>query len=107
VRSDLSDASLTEEIKLKTLVECARVLPALEEAKLLEHRGDLLAFRTRPPRLKPTLGRLPEWRNGYVSTHYNGLGINMSPAAGELMAELIATGSAPPRAKRVLESLQP
>jgi glycine/D-amino acid oxidase-like deaminating enzyme len=86
------DDSLTEELKLKTLAECVAILPALRDAKLLEHRGDLLALPTEGSLEQPTLGRLPQWRNGYVATHFAGLGINMSPAAGELMAELIATG---------------
>ncbi len=58
------------------------------------------------PFQKPTLGRLPEWCNGYVATHFGGLGINMSPAAGELMAELIATGKPPLRAARTLDHLK-
>ncbi len=100
------DDSLNEELKLLTLTDCAAILPALEEAKLLEHRGDLLAMRAEAPLQKPTLGRLPEWRNGYVATHFGGLGINMSPAAGELMAELIATGKPPLCAARTLDHLK-
>jgi len=100
------DNSLNEELKLKALTECAAILPALEEAKLLEHRGDLLTMPAEAPFEKPTLGRLPEWRNGYVATHFGGLGINMSPAAGELMAELIATGKPPLRAARTLDHLK-
>jgi glycine/D-amino acid oxidase-like deaminating enzyme len=100
------DDSLNEELKLQTLTDCAAILPALEQAKLLEHRGDLLAMPAEAPLQKPTLGRLPEWRNGYVATHFGGLGINMSPAAGELMAELIATGKPPLRAARTLDHLK-
>jgi glycine oxidase len=101
------DASLTEQLKLRTLASCTEVLPALEEAKLVEHRGDLLALRVSAPFQKPTLGRLPQWQNGYLATHFAGLGINMSPAAGELMAELIATGKPPLRAAQVLGHLAP
>ena len=84
-----------------------RSCPQLEEAKLLEHRGDLLAMRASAPFQKPTLGRLPQWENGYLATHFAGLGINMSPAAGELMAELIATGRPPLRAAQTLAHLAP
>jgi glycine/D-amino acid oxidase-like deaminating enzyme len=101
------DDSLNEELKLQTLTDCAAILPALEQAKLLEHRGDLLAMPAEAPLQKPTLGRLPEWRNGYVATHFGGLGINMSPAAGELLAELIATGKPPLRAAKTLDHLKP
>ena len=100
------DDSLNEELKLKTLTDCAAILPALEEAKLVEHRGDLLAMPVKAPFHKPTLGRLPQWRNGYAATHFGALGINMSPAAGELMAELIATGKPPLRAARTLDHLK-
>ncbi len=100
------DDSLNEDIKLRTLTECAAILPALENAKLLEHRGDLLAMPAEAPFQKPTLGRLPEWSNGYVATHFGGLGINMSPAAGELMAEWIATGKPPLHAARTLDHLK-
>jgi glycine oxidase len=104
---DEYDASLTDEMSLQTVSGCAEILPQLEEAKLLEHRGDLLAMRASAPFQKPTLGRLPQWQNGYLATHFAGLGINMSPAAGELMAELIATGRPPLRAAQTLAHLAP
>jgi glycine/D-amino acid oxidase-like deaminating enzyme len=56
---------------------------------------------------KPTLGRLPQWENGYFATHFGGLGIMMSPAVGELMAELVATGRRPLRAAQMLAQLAP
>ncbi len=101
------DASLVDDVKLEILRGVTRILPALESAKLLEYRGDLMAYPPKPPYHKPVMGGLPEWRNGYIATQFGGLGINMSPAAGELMAELIATGRAPLRAKRMLETLAP
>jgi len=100
------DDSLNEELKLKTLTECAAILPVLEDAKLLEHRGDLLSMPAEAPSEKPILGRLPQWRNGYVATHFGPLGISMSPAAGELMAEMIATGKPPLRAAKALDHLK-
>ena len=54
-RRDEFDDSLTEERKLRTVSGCAEILPALEEAKLLEHRGDLIAMRGSAPFQKPTL----------------------------------------------------
>jgi glycine/D-amino acid oxidase-like deaminating enzyme len=103
---DNFDDSLTEELKPRTLTACTEVLPALEDAKLLEHRGDLLALPVAPPLDKPTLGRLPGLSNGYIATHFGGLGISMSPAAGELMAELIVTGRPPLRAAMTLDHLK-
>jgi len=105
-RPDL-DASLTEEVKLETLKGVARALPALEDATILENRGDLLAMAPTPPYHKPVMGRLPQWRNGYIASRFGGLGICMSPATGEVMAELIDTGKAPLRARRMLERLSP
>ena len=105
-RRDDFNESLTEELKLKTVSECLEILPALEEAKLVEHRGDLLALS--PASLeRPTLGRLPTWKNGYLATHFGGTGIMMSPAAGELLAELIVTGRPPLRAAQMLAALTP
>ncbi|MBW2233665.1 MAG: FAD-dependent oxidoreductase, partial [Deltaproteobacteria bacterium] len=101
------DASLSEETKLAVLEGVARVLPALEDATIVEHRGDLLAMAPTPPYQKPVMGRLPKWRNGYVAARFGGDGVCMSPATGELMAELIDTGRAPLRARRMFECLAP
>jgi len=101
------DASLSEETKLAVLEGVARVLPALEDATIVEHRGDLLAMAPTPPYQKPVMGRFPEWRNAYVAARFGGDGVCMSPATGELMAELIGTGRAPLRARRMFECLAP
>jgi glycine oxidase len=105
-RSNL-DASLREEVKLEILRRVARVLPSLEDATIVEHRGDLLALAPTPPYQKPVMGRLPGFRNGYVASRFGGDGVCMSPATGEVMAELIDTGKAPLRARRMLEWLAP
>jgi glycine/D-amino acid oxidase-like deaminating enzyme len=105
-RPDL-DASLTEEVKLEILQGVVRVLPALENAKVLEHRGDLLSFAPTEPHHRPVLGRLPGWRNAFVASRFGALGVCTSPAAGEIVAEWIDTGVAPLRARRLLEWLAP
>jgi glycine/D-amino acid oxidase-like deaminating enzyme len=101
------DASLTEEVKLEIVKGVTRILPALESATIVEHRGDLLAMAPTPPYQKPVMGRLPKWQNGYVAARFGGDGVCMSPATGELMAELIDTGETPLRARRMFESLAP
>ncbi len=101
------DASLSEEVKMEVVKGVTRILPALEDAKIVEHRGDLLALAPTPPYQKPVMGRLPEWQNGYVASRFGGDGVCMSPATGELMAELIDTGKAPLRARRMFERLAP
>jgi len=101
------DASLDEEVKFEVVKGVAQVLPALEEATIVEHRGDLLAMAPTPPYQKPVMGRFPGWQNAYVATRFGGDGVCMSPSAGELMAELIETGRAPLRARRMFERLAP
>jgi glycine oxidase len=105
-RPDL-DASLREEAKLEIVTGVAQILPALADAKIVEHRGDLLAMAPTPPYQKPVMGRLPEWQNGYIASRFGGDGICMSPATGELMAELIDTGAVPLRARRMFQRLAP
>ncbi|MBW2275810.1 MAG: FAD-binding oxidoreductase [Deltaproteobacteria bacterium] len=105
-RSDF-DASLSEETKLATLEGVVRVLPELESARIVEHRGDLLAMAPTPPYQKPVMGRFPDWRNAYVAARFGGDGVCMSPAAGELIAELIDTGQVPLRARHMFECLAP
>jgi len=101
------DASLTEEAKLEIVKGVARMLPALEDATIVEHRGDLLAMAPTPPYQKPVMGRLPEWQNGYIASRFGGDGVCMSPAVGELIAELIDTAKVPLRARHMFERLAP
>jgi len=101
------DASLSEETKLAALEGAAEVLPVLEDATIVEHRGDLLAMAPTPPYQKPVMGRFPGWRNAYVAARFGGDGVCMSPATGELMAELIDTAQAPLRARHLFECLAP
>jgi glycine oxidase len=101
------DASLSEETKMATLNGVVRILPALEDATIVEHRGDLLAMAPTPPYQQPVMGRFPGWQNGYVASRFGGDGVCMSPATGELMAELIDTGKPPLRARRMFEQLAP
>jgi len=101
------DASLSEEVKLNVVKGVTRILPALEDATIVEHRGDLLAMAPTPPYQKPVMGRLPKWQNAYIASRFGGDGVCMSPATGELMAELIDTGKTPLRARRMFERLAP
>jgi len=105
-RSDF-DASLSEETKMAALSGVVQILPALEDATIVEHRGDLLGMAPTPPYQKPVMGRLPGWQNAYVAARFGGDGVCMSPAVGELMAEFIEMGVAPLRARRMFERLTP
>ena len=94
-------------MKLETVSGVAETLPVLEDAEILEYQGDLLAMAPTPPYQKPVMGRLPNWQNGYIASRFGGDGLCMSPAAGELMAELIETGKPPLRARRMFERIAP
>jgi len=101
------DASVSEEVMQNVIENVTQILPALEDATIVEHRGDLLAMAPTPPYQKPVMGRIPSWQNAYLASRFGGDGICMSPAAGELMAELIDTGKAPLRARRMFDRLAP
>jgi glycine oxidase len=105
-RNDLDDR-LTEEVKEKNLETAVRLLPDLEEARLVTHRGDLLAYGPAPDYHRPIMGRLPQWENGYVATGFGGLGINMSSTAGHVMADMIADGQVPFRYQSMMDHLSP
>jgi glycine oxidase len=103
------DVSLTtEEAKMRLLTEAVDLLPSLSEARLVEHRGDFEGWSPPPRRIKPVLGRLPEWENVYVAARFGTLGMMMSLGAGQVMADLIAAeGRTPTRFKNLLEVLSP
>jgi glycine oxidase len=98
---------LSDEVRSRILERAVKVLPGLEDAKLIEHRGDLLAHTPEPNPHKPVIGRLPDWENGYVATNFGGMGIALSPGTGQLMADLIAEGEVPIRARSLMQVLSP
>lgn len=105
-RSDF-DASLSDEAALQVMARVTRILPSLEQARLVEHRGDLLAYAPPAPCERPVLGRIPGWENAHVATRFGGSGMMLSPGVGELMAGLVADGSIPLRARQLMDVLSP
>lgn len=101
------DASLREESPARIIRDVTRILPGLERARLVQHRGDLLAYAPPAPCERPVLGRIPGWENAHLATRFGGSGMMLSPGVGELMAELVADGSVPLRARRLMEVLSP
>jgi len=101
------DASLSDETALMIMGRVARILPSLEHARFVEHRGDLLAFAPPAPYERPVLGRIPGWENAHVATRFGGSGMMLSPGVGELMAGLVADGSIPVRAQQLMDALSP
>ena len=102
------ETPLSEDVKMKNIEAAMDMLPQLfENADLVEHRGDLLAYGPAPYYHKPVMGRLPGWENGYIATRYGAFGILMSVGAGEVMAELVVNGEVPFQAKHMMKHLSP
>jgi len=101
------DSSLTEESKLSAIEMGTHLFPEIENGSIVEHRGDLECW-TPGLRMRPVLGRHPEWDNVYLASRFGSRGIMLSLSAGELMAELIARGGQDPyRVEKLLETLSP
>lgn len=101
------DAGLSEEVRSKNIEAALELLPELEHARLIEHRGDLLAYGAGPYYHKPVVGRFPRCKNGYIATAFGGMGIHLSAGVGEVMADLILEGDTPYRVQCLLEHLSP
>jgi len=103
------DVSLTtEEVKTKLLDETIGLLPRLQEARLVEHRGDFEGWSPPPNHIQPVIGRLPEWDNAYIAARFGTLGMMLSLGTGQIMADLIVTGGRiPDRVKTMMEVLSP
>ncbi|HEU0072544.1 MAG TPA: glycine oxidase ThiO [Dehalococcoidia bacterium] len=67
----------------------AAIVPALENAKL---RRAWAGLRPATPDGLPVMGRLPGWRNAWVSSGHFRTGILLSPVSGRLLAQAIAAG---------------
>ena len=103
------DVSLTtEEVKMMLINDAIDLLPTLNEAELVEQRGDFECWSPPPNRIQPVLGRLPEWENAYIATRFGTLGMMLSLGTGRIMADLIiAGGRIPNRVKTMMECLSP
>lgn len=103
------DVSLTtEEAKMTLVNDAIELLPTLNDAELVEHRGDFECWSPPPNRIQPVIGRLPEWDNTYIATRFGTLGMMLSLGAGRVMADLvIADGRLPERVKNMMEVLSP
>lgn len=98
----------TEEAKMRLINDTIEMLPILNEAELIEQRGDFECWSPPPNRIQPVIGRLPEWDNTYIATRFGTLGMMLSLGAGQIMADLIiADGRVPGRVKTMMEVLSP
>ncbi|MFH0727302.1 MAG: FAD-dependent oxidoreductase [Pseudomonadota bacterium] len=108
LQKDFSAPLILDETKLEVLEEAIDILPTINNAKIIEHRGDFLGWSPSPKSLQPVLGRLPRWDNGYIAARFGTSGIMLSLGAGELMADLIiAGGRIPDRVKTMMGTLSP
>ena len=102
------NARLSENIKIKNIEAAINLLPELlEDAELIEHRGDILSYGPDPIYQKPVIGPLPGWQNGYVATRFGGMGMVLSVGTGLIMADLIANNQVPYYARHLLDYLSP
>jgi len=98
----------TEEEKTATIDGAIDLLPTLQEASVVEHRGDFEGWSPAPNHMQPVLGRLPEWDNVYIATRMGALGVAYSLGVGPVMADLIvAGGHATESVKTMMEILSP
>ena len=68
----------------------ARLVPSLAEATLVRHTACL---RPITPDYMPIVGRLPGWRNVFLTTGAGKKGVLLSPGMGKATAELIVNGN--------------
>ncbi|MCG8549695.1 MAG: FAD-binding oxidoreductase [Desulfobacterales bacterium] len=108
LRQDHWGTALSEDQKYEILSHCMEMVPeVVENARLVEYRGDLQGWAPGPTYHKPSMGRLPSWDNGYVATRFGTLGMCQSLGAGSLMADLIIDGQAPMAHENLMNHLDP
>jgi glycine oxidase len=100
------NAGLTDEARMEILEGAIDLLPGLQDARLVEQRGDLEGWAPAPRFMQPVMGRFPKWDNAYTVARLGTLGMTMSLAIGQLMADsIINSGNPPFYAKSVMEYL--
>ncbi len=98
----------TEEWKTMLINGAVDLLPTLNEAELIEQRGDFECWAPPPNCYKPVIGRLPEWDNAYIATRFGTSGMMLSLGTGQVMADLIiAEGRPPHRFENMMDYLSP
>lgn len=105
--TDSWSTALSEDHKYEILDNCIAMAPSMEDAKLVEYRGDLQGWAPGPVYHKPAMGRVPGYTNGFVATRFGTLGVCQSLGAGTLMADLIIDGSVPAAHQKLMEHLDP
>ncbi len=76
----------------RVLDDALTLAPGLREATVVETR---VGLRPLAPAGMPSLGALGGRTDVFVATGYGAAGLTIAPAAGDALAELMLTGSAP------------
>lgn len=97
---------LLPETKLKIMEEMMKIYPCLEDARIVEHRGDYMSWNPMKPYHKPVIGRLPNYDNAYIAARIS-VGMMASAGVGRIMSEYILTGKPPVHFVRALDHLSP
>ncbi len=97
---------LDPEHKFALMDDLLKIYPNLEEAKIVEHRGDYMSWSPEEPHHKPVIGRLPNYDNAYIAARIS-VGMMASAGVGRIMSEYILTGKPPAHYTRLLNYLSP
>ncbi|MFC1860803.1 NAD(P)/FAD-dependent oxidoreductase [Chloroflexota bacterium] len=102
-RPDTWIDSPSSEMKELMIEQALHFVPILEEARLIEHRAAVLG---NPPSQGMVIGNFPNWQNVYLATIGDN-GIEVSPAVGRIMTDLIVGGERAAKAKQEIETVSP
>ena len=102
----LESIAHSSEIAIIGITEALKILPELEDAKIIDHRGDLMSWAPEPLRSKPVMGLLPDLDNAYITARI-AFGMSMSAGVGQAMADLIIDGQPPNFLKKMMQTLSP
>lgn len=87
------DQEITADGVAEMLAAAAAIFPDLKDATFVEARAGV---RPGSPDGVPILGPVPGWEGFSVASGHDQVGIMLSPASGELMADYISTGDPAP-----------
>jgi glycine oxidase len=82
-------ATPTEAALLEILQRAIEVLPALEDASVVQQ---LAGYRPLSPDRRPLIGPVPGWDGAYLATGHATKGIHLAAATGRVVADLTTTG---------------
>ncbi len=103
-RPETWDDRPTEEARDWLIAGMLRGVPALNDAMLIEARCGILGYA---PDSLPIFGSLPGWENVYIGAGLGTVGNSLSPAASQLICDLILEGDRAEKAKEQLAALSP